>query len=292
MSLIPSHATGNAYRMVLIDRSTGETIGKPIQSFASVNFTYNQAIVEQKGGIGNAVVRSTAGEITTELSIALGDRQAEFLEYAGINFSKATYTTGAVLDVKNKNGSSIISDTAGVSIGVLSGSEGNLAGGSYFIKATAAKKFTVHAYNLKQRSDLSYADIDTYQVGAEVDMTSGSTASVADLGLEFTKNGTLAFEIGDTATFSVAEEGTTNRASAKYGASSGTVKAFALRVYGEISSDEGQAFSEIYFPNCKVAADTINMVKTGEYQDTELAISLTYDANEDCIVDFVGNFKA
>tara|TARA_Y200000002_G_scaffold209114_1_gene172464 strand:- start:523 stop:1401 length:879 start_codon:yes stop_codon:yes gene_type:complete len=292
MSLIPSHATGNAHKIVLIDRSTGETIGKPIQSFASVNFTYNQAIVEQKGGIGNAVVRSTAGEITTEFTLALGDRQAEFLEYAGIKFSKDTYTNGAVLDAKNKNGSSIISNTAGLSIGLLSGSESNLAGGSYFIKATAAKKFTIHAYNLKQRSDLTYSDVDTYQVGAEVDMTSGSTASVAGLGLQFTKNGTLAFEIGDTATFSVAEAGTANRSKAEYASSQGVIKAFALRVFGEIVADTGEGFSELYLPNCKVASDSIVMGKTGEFQDTELAISLTYDINEDCIAEFVGNFKA
>ena len=292
MSLITSHATGNAYKIVLIDRSTGETIGKPIQSFSTVDYKYDQTVTQGKGGIGNAVVRSGAGEVTAGLTISIGDRQAEFLEYAGIKFTKDTYTNGAVIDVQNKKGSSIISDTAGLSIGVLSGSEANLAGGSYFIKATAAKKFTIHAYNLKQRSDLSYSDVDTYQVGAEVDMTSGSTASVADLGLEFTKNGTLAFEIGDTATFSVAESGTTHRSKADYGSSQGVIKAFALRVYGEIVADTGEAFNEIYFPNCKVASDSIVMGKTGEFQDTELAISLTYDMNEDCIARGIGNFKA
>ena len=52
-----------------------------------------------------------------------------------------------------------------------------------------------------------------------------------------------------------------------------------------------EAFSELYLPNCKVASDSIVMGKTGEFQDTELAIS-TYDAKEDCIARGIGNFKA
>jgi hypothetical protein len=269
---IPSFAQGNGVSIIFLDE-TGVPISKP-QSWPSLTFSYTQPLAGCGGGLGAEDIFHGEQKKTYELSVSVNDKILDLLPYMGIQSTQTAHTNGGVYDFVSTKGESITKDDTGVTISVSSANKDNLADGSYYAIATGTNTLTLHCYNLNSTT-ATYTDTASYKV-ADIDLSSDDTQTIAELGLEISKGtGTVTLVAGDVATFRVAKSGSVVNSSV-YGNTGEKIKSFRFKAICDYVTTVNEVVTgEFDFLNCKLSADSVNMVKTGEFTPTELSISLS-----------------
>ena len=273
---IPSFAQGNGVSIIFLDE-TGVPISKP-QSWPSLTFSYTQPLTGCGGGPGAEDIFHGEQKKTYELSVSVNDKILDLLPYMGIQSTQTAYTNGGVYDFVSTKGESITKADTGVKVEVSSDDKANLAEGSYYLIATSDNTLTLHCYNLNSTT-ATYAVAASYKV-ADINLSSGTEQIVAELGLKISKGtGTVTLQTGDVATFRVATSGSVVNTSV-YGNTSEKIKSFRFKAICDyVTTGNEVVAGEFDFLNCKLAADSVNMVKTGEFTPSELSISLSPNAS-------------
>jgi len=145
-------------------------------------------------------------------------------------------STGIISEFANLSGSSIKSASNGISgIAIGSGNKGQLKAGRYLLVATAAGTadlYLLSDVDILRGTDGDYTN-DTLKIGS-IDVSSATDTSLsAAWGLEFTKVGTPAFTVGDTAEFVVAPPAATGGADIDIGKAGATIPAFAAYIVAQ-----------------------------------------------------------
>jgi hypothetical protein len=185
-------------------------------------------------------------------------------------------TVGSVSTPVNKKGTSIISATNGISgIAITSGDNADLKTGKYVIKATGAAAADVFISSTID-CPATLITADSMKIGA-IDVSSTSAVD-ASFGLTFTKVGTPAFTVGDSATFEVINSKATSVTEVTVGASSATYPEFGALVYAEKDGTAG-----IFEIDCfSVKASGLPIVnKEKAFSEYSITAKLNYDADRD-----------
>lgn len=189
--------------------------------------------------------------------------------------------TGTISTPANKYGSTVINGTTGLAtITIDSGGNGNLKFGKYVLKATSEDDLNIYLLSdidIARGTDASYTD-DTLLVGTVAIADSGGTTDVADLGLTFTGgSGTVAFTIGDTATFQVLPPSSAS-SSIVVGKSTDTFPNFGALLLAQKRAT-GEMF-EIDAHNCVGGGLPINFEENA-FSQPELKMTCLYDSSLD-----------
>lgn len=187
--------------------------------------------------------------------------------------------TGSVTGFVNVKGTSIKNASNGLSAVAVTASTGDaqLKEGKYVIVATGTATADIYAYSdvdFNRGTDMVYMD-DLLKVGT-IDLSSAS-ADIVALGLTFTKTGTPAFEVGDTAEFEVTPPHA-GVSDILIGSSSTTFPAF-----GAIIVAQKRSTGEIF------RIEAFNVVASGlpialeeqAYSQPEVKLAALYDREKD-----------
>ena len=191
----------------------------------------------------------------------------------------AADSAGSIEVFANKYGSTVKDAVNGISaVGVIpTTGAANLKFGKYVLKATdtdTVKIYLLSDVDIKRGTDATYVD-DTLEVGS-VDISS-ATNDVAALGLRFTKTGTPAFTVGDTATFEVRTP-SSKSSKISVGSSSSTFPAFAMIMMGQKRSTNEFVEIEAH----QVIANGLPMAfEENAFSQPEVKMQCLYDATED-----------
>ena len=190
------------------NRSSFEAYGS-INVLKGSSFNISGELVELNAGSAKFPWAIEDSTVTAELNI----KGAEYPDFLFELFmgkkptSNVAEASGSVTVLDNKAGSLVEAATGIASIGIKTGSEGDLKFGKYYLKAISAT--TVHAY--------AYSDVD-FGVGnigkfyddegritdTPLTIATGAAVEIPNFGLEITGGtGTIAMNDGDTATFDV-----------------------------------------------------------------------------------------
>ena len=160
------------------------------------------------GGSNRFAWEAEPKTIKTDMAVTLKSFDNELFTYLqGATVVAGTAETGGgIVAATNRYGTSVIAATGLVGVTVLTASKANLKAGLYIIKAASATTIEVYA-----ATDVDFSAgtalpllTDTMKVLAATSITTGATVDVATLGITITAGaGTIAFTIGDTATFEI-----------------------------------------------------------------------------------------
>ncbi len=189
-----------------------------------------------------------------------------------------TDTTGIISEFANVKGSTIKDASNGISgIAIGSGNKAQLKAGRYLIVATAAGTADVFAYSdvdFLRGTDGDFAN-DLLRVG-QIDVSSATDTSMsAAWGLEFTKVGTPAFTVGDTAEFVVAPPAAAGGADIEIGKSGSTIPAFAAYIVAQKRAT-GEIFTIMAW-NVVANGLPINLEENA-YSQPEVKLIALYDS--------------
>lgn len=192
----------------------------------------------------------------------------------------AADAAGTVSELADVNGTSIVDAANGLaSITVIGASKANLKFGHYLLIATAAGTadlYLLSDVDIQRGVDAVYSD-DLLKIGS-IDI-SAATDAQANLGLSFTKVGTPAFTVGDTAKFTVAPPSQSG-ADIVVGAAGTTFPAFGAMIVAQ-----KRATGEIF------TIDAFNVVANGlpisleeqAFSQPEVKLACLYDSAQDAV---------
>lgn len=189
-------------------RTTGEFYGT-VRVLGGSSLSLSGELIKLNGGSLKYPWAVEDGLITAEMSLKVKEYPDFLFE---LFLGKAPTATGvdsagAVSTAANKTGTSIVAATGLASVSVIpSTGAANLKFGKYVVKYASATTLNIYA-----SSDIDFAhgtdetfDSDALLVGVTGTITTGGNTDVASLGLRFVGGaGTIAFTLGDTATFEV-----------------------------------------------------------------------------------------
>jgi hypothetical protein len=189
------------------NRSTGLFYGI-VKVLGGSSLSLGGEIIELNGGSSKYSWAAEDGVIDAEMSL----KPKEYPDFLFELFlgkaptANSAETTGNITTAANKYGTSIINASNGLdAVEVTSGDSADLKFGKYVIKATGAQAFDVYFSSdadISRGTDGSYVN-DALKITSAPLSVASADAVMADWGLTFSKVGTPAFTVGDTATFSV-----------------------------------------------------------------------------------------
>ena len=168
-------------------------------------------LIDLMGGSNNYVWDTEVGTISSDLSMTLREYEGSIMEVllGGSLTTNAAEATGAIDSQENQVGTSILSDTNGLTVSVTVGDSADLKEGMYVIKATAAAAANLYCMSdvdFQNGTDIEYTD-DTLLIDT---INASSTDVLAELGLTFTLAGSASFVTDDTAIFYVRKPNTSS----------------------------------------------------------------------------------
>lgn len=187
-------------------RTTGLPLGE-LRVLKGSSVSLAGELVEQTGGSNKYPWAVEEGVITSELTLNVGEMPNFLFElFLGTAPTDlAAQTSGSISTAANKNGSTIIHATNGISsTSLLSGSAANLKFGKYVIEGSTATTFNVYhlsGVDIGRGTDGEFLT-DGMKIAGGLSFTA-SVASIPAYGLQFNQVGTPNFTVGDTATFEV-----------------------------------------------------------------------------------------
>lgn len=170
-------------------------------------FSMNGESIELRGGSNKFPWDVEAGNITAELSLTCREYPDFIVElFLGKKPTEIAGSASGTIDgFANVFGTSVKSATNGISgVALATGEEANLKFGKYILKAVSATTFDVYVSTDADLDRGTKGDFqnDLLKVNASP-LSIATTVELTGYGLEFTKVGTPAFVVGDTAEFHV-----------------------------------------------------------------------------------------
>lgn len=190
-------------------------------------------------------------------------------------------TAGATTAITDQLGGTVVDSVTGIaSVSVLAASKANLKFGKYVVKATGAAAVKIYALSdidFARGTDAAYAG-DDLEVSGPHTIVSGADTNVAGLGIKFTGgSGTIAFTVGDTATFEV-KPPSTGSTDIVVGSSTTTLPNFGALILAQKRAT-GEMF-EIDAHNCVGAGLPIPLEEL-VFSQPELKMTCLYDQSLD-----------
>jgi hypothetical protein len=207
MALSEPRAIFGIHSVTPYRRNDGTPYGimKVLQS-SSLAFTGE--LIDLNGGSQKYAWASEDGLISAEMTLAVNQFEDFMFElFLGASTTaNAAETTGAIDDFVDVKGTSIKDASNGIdAVEVTAGDSADLKFGKYVIKALSANTFDLYLMSdvdLGRGTDVAFEN-DALKLNATALDISAADVVVANLGLTFSKVGTPAFTVGDTASFKV-----------------------------------------------------------------------------------------
>jgi hypothetical protein len=262
-------------------RSDGSFYGE-LRVLESSSLSLSGETIDLLGGSNKFPWESADGSITAEMSLS-------FSEYPDFVFTlflgnapttSAAEAGGSISTATNVKGTSVISAANGISgVAATSGDEADLKFGKYIIIATAAQTFDLYLgsdADIGRGTDGDYLT-DSLKVASGLDVSSTSAVD-AIFGLTFTKVGTPAFTIGDSAEFYVKPINTSSMDVTIGNQANQSFPNFGALIMGQKKGD-GEML-EIDAFNCKAVGMPINFSRNS-FSAAEVTVKMLYDSAKD-----------
>jgi hypothetical protein len=262
-----------AHARVIGDVDCGMSASTAEVEGGTKNFPYAVSVVGQKGTI-KLKLREHNPEL---LAISLG----------GV---LTTYTpaAGAIKDLANWYGTSVVASTGLVSISVKAAMKANLKPGLYFLKMSSTTKANIFAATdefIKDGTDVTFTDQTGLVNASEITMPSsaGTTVDVDELGLTLTAGaGTIAYTSGDCASFFVVPEFTYG-SDIVFGQASPVYDDYIVFISGERNMHDGvNDLVMACFYSCKIYGGSIKFVRKG-YAEGDIELMPQYSTAKDAV---------
>jgi hypothetical protein len=238
--------------------------------------------IDLLGGSNKFPWEAADGAITAEMSLA-------FSEYPDFVFelflgnaptTNSAETGGSVSGFANVKGTSVLSGANGIDAVELTGGDtADLKFGKYIIKATASQVFDLFLssdIDIGRGTDGSYLS-DDLKIATGLSVASGDAVD-ATFGLTFSKVGTPAFTIGDTAEFYIRPINTSSMDVTIGATANQSFPAFGAVLYAQKKGD-GQMI-EIDAFNCKAVGAPLNFARNS-FSAAEVTVKMLYDSAKD-----------
>lgn len=262
-------------------RTTGLPYGE-LRVLSSSSLELSSELVELRGGSAKYPWAAEEGEISADMTLNVGELPNFMFElFLGkAPTTLALDTNGDISTLTNKKGSSIQgASNAITAVSLLSGSAANLKFGKYVVEGQSTSAFNLYyltGIDIGRGTNGSFLN-DAMLVASSVTFTA-SVATVPGFGLSFAQDGTLAFTVGDTATFEVLPV----HGSSSYVTIGGVVDQnfpeFGALVYAQKRGN--QQMLELDCFRCKGAGMPIPF-EMGAFQAYEVGVKCLYDETLD-----------
>ena len=285
MSLSTPRVIFGIHSITPYSRSTGLPYGTA-RVLSGSTFSLTGETIDLFGGSSKYSWQTEDGTISAELAFTLKEYPNWAMElFLGKKPSTiAASGVGAVSVLANKFGTSAVSATVGIdSIAAISGGEENLKFAAYTIKVASVNTVDLYAstnIDFARGTDVSFEN-DELLVEAGISIADTSaTIALADHGLEITSgSGTIAMEIGDTATFEVKpiNSGSTE---VSFGSNTDVYPEFGCEIMAQ-AQGSGRMF-KINILKVKAIGMPIGMT-ANEFSEAEISAKASYDSAQDAV---------
>lgn len=267
------------------NRTTGEFYGM-LKVLNGSSLSLSGELVELRGGSNKYPWAVEEGAITSEMSLKASEYpDFIFTLFLGkaptINSAEAT---GYVSAEENKQGTSVIQATTGLTIAAKSGSESDLKFGHYVVKAVSATSVDVF---ISSDIDLSRGTNGTLAsnllkiTASPITIATTTAVTIANYGLELTGgSGTIALVTNDTATFEVRPINTGSRSVVIGSVSDSSFPEFGAFVMAQKSGSQSLVELDVF--RCKSIGVPIGF-DAGKFSEFEAKIKVFYDETKDGI---------
>jgi hypothetical protein len=265
-------------------RATGEFYGE-LKVLESSSLSLSGETIDLVGGSSKYPWESADGAISAELSLS-------FSEYPDFVFTlflgnapttNAAETAGSVSSISNVKGTSVVNASNGIdAIEITSGDDADVKFGKYIIVATAAQTFDLYTgsdVDIGRGTDGTYIN-DSLLIATGLDVSS-SDAVVADWGLTFSKIGTPAFTIGDSAEFSARPVNTSSMDVTIGSQANESFPNFGALIMGQ-KKGSGEMIEADAF-NCKAVGMPLAFSR-GAFSTSEVSVKMLYDTAKDGVI--------
>jgi hypothetical protein len=267
------------------NRTTGLPYGE-LRVLKGSSLSLAGELQDLMGGSSKYPWASEEGSITAEMTLNIGELpNFLFTLFLGNAPSdNSAETSGNVSTAANKNGTSVINGTNGMSsVSLLSGSAANLKFGKYVIKAVSTNTFNVYylsGIDLGRGTDGTILT-DDMCVGSAVAFTA-SVASIPAFGLQFNQVGTPSFTTDDTATFDVRPVNTKSTTVRIGGVTGQSFPEFGALIYAQKRGNQEMMELDVF--RCKGAGMPIPF-EMGAFASYEIKVKCLYDESKDGLFD-------
>lgn len=285
MSRTAPRAIFGVHGVTPYSRTTGLPYGE-LRVIAGSSLEMTGDLQELMGGSSKYAWASEEGAITAEMTLKVNELPnflfTLFLGNAPTD--NAAETSGNVATAANKQGTSVINGTNGISsVSLLSGSAANLKFGKYAVKALTASTFNLYyltGLDLGRGTDGTILT-DDLVVGSALSFTA-SVASSPAFGLQFNQVGTPAFAVGDTATFDVRPVNTASSTVRIGGVTQQSFPEFGALVYAQKRGNQEMLELDVF--RCKGAGMPLPF-EMAKFADFEVKVKCLYDDSKDGLFD-------
>lgn len=280
MTVSPKRSVFGVHNICVYNPTTGKPYGQG-KVLGQVGFNLAGETVELRGGSLRFPWDVQDGNINAEVSLTL----KEYPDWAFEVFTgkaptaTAASATGAVNNFANKKGSTIKDASNGISGIAITGSDNaDLKFAKYVIVALSANTFDLYALSdvdFNRGTDALFID-DANKINSVALDISAASVVMADLGITFTKAGTPAFTVGDTATFEIIPVNTGGSMEVTIGGLSDVFPEVGILLMAQ-QKGNGEMF-EIDIFRCKALGMPFNLQEKG-FSEFNLTAKAFYDEN-------------
>jgi len=280
MSLSAPRILFGIHSICLFNRTTAKPYGiAKVIGEASLALTSD--LEQLFAGSNKFAWAAEAKTVNSELSLKLKEYPNFLFElFLGAAVTdNALDSDGDISGAVNVKGDSIIDPTNGITVALDSGSDANLKYGKYVLVATGAQAadiFLLSDVDIKRGVDGEYTN-DLLKIGtlnASATQDDGATT-----GLSYTKNGTPAFTVGDTAEFYVRPP-SSDSMEAVIGSSATTFPAFGAYIVAQKRADGSIFDMEVY--NAVANGMPIGLAEN-TFSQPEVKVACLYDSSKDAV---------
>lgn len=286
MSRTAPRALFGVHGVTLYRRSNGLPYGE-LRVLKGSSLSMQAELVGLKGGSNKYDWAVEEGAIEAELTLNVGQIE-DFMMELFLGKAPTALTaeaTGNVSTLTNVKGTSVMNGTNGISVvGATAADEADLKFGKYAIIATATQTFDLYllsSIDIHRGTDVDFTT-DAMKIETGLSVASASAVSAAT-GLTFTKVGTPAFTVGDTATFAVRPINSGGSTVRVGGQADQSFPEFGALVYAQKRGN--QEITELDIFRCKGAGMPLPF-EMGAFAGFELKIKCMYDDALDGLFDW------
>lgn len=287
MSLSDPRQIYGIHTVTPYDRKTGLFKGT-MRVLKSSSLVITGTPVENKGGANKFPWAVEDGEMKSEISL----KASEYPDFCFELFFGKAVTTNAAETSGNCSAlvagtGSLIGTTGIASVAVDNATKANLKLAHYVLKAVSATTFDVYAssdVDNNRGTPWAYQD-DTLKITATpLTVTSAGTTVIPGTGVAITGgSGTIAMNVGDTASFSTRGINSKSTTVSIGGAANQVMPEFGLLMMAQKrGSDE---LTEVDAVRCKASGMPINF-NQNQFSELDVKIMAFYDSVKDKVFDF------
>ena len=288
MSLSDPRVIYGIHEVTPYNRTTGLFYGT-LRVLGGSSISLSGELVKLNGGSNKYPWAVEDGLITAEISLKVKE-YPDFLFELFLGKAPTAVSTpdadGTVSAVTDKYGTTVVDAATGLASVIVIPTTGpaNLKFGKYVLKATTDDDLDIYCstnIDFAHGTDEDF-DNDSLLVGTVAIADTGGTTDVASLGLRFTGgSGTVAFTVGDTATFYV-QPPLTKSMSVSIGANSDVFPEFGMLIYPKRLANAEMLEIEAY--RCKGIGLPLGFEENA-FSEAEIKVEAFYDSTQNKVLD-------